>query len=130
MDFWNWDHVKKARKQHECGYCNRTVQIGESYYRIAGVYEGGFFSHKLCERCGWVLNNLHDEREYELGGFLDDVFPLIACTDSKCEGRFGYVDNDVAADMMSIDCECECCDRKWTVDLSVEGLCRLSGQAE
>lgn len=41
----------RARKQHKCDECGRTIEPGETYRRAAGIYEGDFWDSKMCAHC-------------------------------------------------------------------------------
>lgn len=46
------DHkLVRARKQHRCCECNRTIQPGEQYHIESGKYDGEIFSYKTCLTC-------------------------------------------------------------------------------
>lgn len=45
-DFYSFDLVK-ARKPHECAHCRTPIAVGETYRKIAQVFEGEFDSY--CE---------------------------------------------------------------------------------
>lgn len=49
----------KARTQHRCAECARTIEAGETYLYEAWIYEGGFDTHKTCSHCQaarrWLL---------------------------------------------------------------------------
>lgn len=47
---------RKAKKEHNCEFCNRTIKPGETYSYSAGVYDGDFFVHKLCIPCMNMLD--------------------------------------------------------------------------
>lgn len=65
---------QRARKEHLCAECGRTIASGEVYLYEAWVYEGSFDTHRTCGQChaarrwlveicstwqyGWVLNEL------------------------------------------------------------------------
>ena len=40
-----------ARKEHQCEECSRTITAGEQYQRLAGNWEGSFWSMKSCAHC-------------------------------------------------------------------------------
>lgn len=40
-----------ARKRHRCFDCGRAIEPGETYYRLAGVWEGNFWAAQECEHC-------------------------------------------------------------------------------
>lgn len=51
MEFWSEQDIKAARKPHVCEMCGRPINIGESYCRESGKWEGDFFSrcmHLVC----------------------------------------------------------------------------------
>lgn len=41
----------KAAKDHRCNECRRTIQKGTRYFRAQGLFDGAFFTHKMCLRC-------------------------------------------------------------------------------
>lgn len=40
-----------ARKRYRCGDCGRAIEPGETYYRLAGVWEGDFWADEECRHC-------------------------------------------------------------------------------
>ena len=42
---------RKARKEHICGECGRTIHPGETYHYESGIWEGEPKSHKTCADC-------------------------------------------------------------------------------
>lgn len=40
-----------ARKEHTCEECRRTIPRGATYRHITGLYDGGWWSAKVCARC-------------------------------------------------------------------------------
>lgn len=79
--YWEFSSSKhpKARKDHACGECGRTITKGETYWFFVGSYDGSFSTHKTCEHCdiasawlveacgGWVFN----ARQEDLGEHVD-----------------------------------------------------------
>jgi len=68
-EFSNERKVKKARKEHECCFCKKSIPKGSSYTRTVGVcesmsYNGNeFFSNAwhaecLAEHMGYIAWNL------------------------------------------------------------------------
>jgi hypothetical protein len=55
------DSTQKARKAHKCLECRRVIEVGETYRRYFGVYEGSGFSGKICQHCevpaAWLSEN-------------------------------------------------------------------------
>ena len=40
-----------ARKSHVCSECGNTIEIGEKYTRIWGIWDGNMLVFKQCEFC-------------------------------------------------------------------------------
>lgn len=53
MPTLNKRHVGKSRKVYVCDECNRTIQVGSSYWRLYGMAEVGEkpFTLRFCEKC-------------------------------------------------------------------------------
>jgi hypothetical protein len=54
----------KARKQHQCYLCAKPIEVGSTYVRSSGTYDGNFWTmamHVACEAQtkGW------DETDWE-----------------------------------------------------------------
>lgn len=43
----------KARKQHRCDECRKTIEVGDVYVYASGKFDGQFFSVKTCRLCDW-----------------------------------------------------------------------------
>jgi hypothetical protein len=53
------DTIRTARKEHKCGLCHGTINIGEKYHDKAGnsaVDENVVYSEKECEACQPVID--------------------------------------------------------------------------
>lgn len=61
----------KARKSHVCTECGGTIAPGETYQRIASVFEGEFRADKICEPCQEAAGEFHF---YIIGGLLWQSF--------------------------------------------------------
>ena len=57
--------ILRARRDHECGACGRTVRRGRRFFfgTVLGTEDGYLSNYKLCTRCVAV-----QEREWESGG--------------------------------------------------------------
>ena len=70
-EYWHWytEYHPKARKEHRCGECSRTIAKGERYWTQGGITDDQEFQwHKTCEHCaaaskwlevvcdGWIFN--------------------------------------------------------------------------
>lgn len=49
-DVWQ-ETQRKARKEHRCGCCRRTIRAGETYLVHFSIYEGNLNSQKCCTDC-------------------------------------------------------------------------------
>ena len=62
--------VKKTRKNHCCAWCDRTIKVGESAVKWAGIWEGDFCHGYMHPECDAAFNNHPDVYDdLELGGF-------------------------------------------------------------
>ena len=74
---------RRARKEHTCEECQKTIVPGEVYSSVSGKIEGWWYHSKMCEKCQdlsdsmwamgycWPKGELHDAwREY-----IDEVQP-------------------------------------------------------
>lgn len=64
-DFHSIQKVKSARKEHTCKSCRTKILIGEPYERQSGVYEGRFYSQKVCPVCSKILDYLFYKKGYD-----------------------------------------------------------------
>lgn len=51
VEFHHSTIVKHARKAHVCDECGGPIAIGESYRKIAYVFEGKFDVDRVCDPC-------------------------------------------------------------------------------
>jgi hypothetical protein len=85
------DRNQKARKEHKCSECHRTIQIGETYNVQRAVFDGQADSYKTCAHCqvvqswlqkecgGYVYQGVHEDiNEHRLGGYGFGVVRLAA----------------------------------------------------
>lgn len=58
-----------ARKQHVCCECGCTIDPGEKYHRVEGLWDGSFQTFKTCEFCAQVRVRADNEvNEYGYHG--------------------------------------------------------------
>lgn len=50
MEFWN-ETTPVARVQHKCDACGQTIEAGQPYSRMAGKFDGDFFTVKQHVEC-------------------------------------------------------------------------------
>lgn len=60
------DEWRKAKKEHRCKECKRTIEPGERYSYETFHWDGEFHVHKTCEHCIVV----RDWLQAECGGWL------------------------------------------------------------
>ena len=63
--------IVRARKQHYCGECARTIESGEQYELVKGLWDGSWETHKTCIGCtrirqhfcssGWLYGALAEQ---------------------------------------------------------------------
>ena len=56
--------MPRARKEHRCGECGRTIMPLERYENINGVWEGDFSTYKTCLDCLSIRNEFFCEGYY------------------------------------------------------------------
>ena len=78
-EFYCSQLVLASRKLHVCDGCLNFIPVGCAYERVSGVFQGDFFSSKMCAECvqhldecascqdsvaehGWVEGELGDMR--------------------------------------------------------------------
>lgn len=49
----------RARKQHRCDMCRRTIEVGEIYRRQGYIWDGRADSNHLCSQCEAFAKALH-----------------------------------------------------------------------
>jgi len=45
------ESVPVARKIHICGECGKEIKIGQRYWKIRGIWDEHFETHKMCKSC-------------------------------------------------------------------------------
>jgi hypothetical protein len=63
----------RARIEHKCVLCHRTIRVGEVYTRGAGFGEGTAWSWKECAHCRAALN-LYEVYEWDEEGYNEETF--------------------------------------------------------
>lgn len=76
--------MRKARKEHKCGECDRTIYKGEEYEYFSGIWDGQASNYKTCLGCMRLRDDLCPD------GF---VFERLAEHIQECTG-FDYLTNE------------------------------------
>lgn len=92
---------RKARKQHKCSECRRTIAPGERYEHTSGIDgEGDPFRHKVCQHCqvatawlvancgGWVMTMVAEDLFEHAGEYnRPDLGEMARNVMTKWEGK-------------------------------------------
>lgn len=71
--------TQRARKEHKCYECGRSIQVGERYIRTTGKWDGHCSQYKHCAHCQVMLDWLKREcGGWVHGGLEEDVEGHIA----------------------------------------------------
>jgi hypothetical protein len=54
------NHRRVAKKEHRCEECRRAILPGATYHHITGLFDGSWWSAKLCARCQRAWDRAHD----------------------------------------------------------------------
>lgn len=76
MDFYN-STFNKARKEHICECCGRTIEKGQHYFRQRGKFYGEFFDRCICIVCESVMNDFCSEVDNEFS--YDQLYDHVQC---------------------------------------------------
>jgi hypothetical protein len=73
----SWEDWRKAHKPHVCCECRETIEPGETYEDVRGVWDGRWCSYRTCAPCarirkeycrwGWEYGMLAEHIEECLG---------------------------------------------------------------
>lgn len=81
--------MRKARKEHKCAECARTIAAGETYAYDSGLTEGEFSDSKTCAHCliacAWLQRECHG---YFMSMVMEDVQEHFDCLDVPDMPRF------------------------------------------
>jgi len=95
---------RKCRKPAMCCECGQTINKGDVYVYVVGVWEGDFDTFKTCELC-WDLRKRCDFQCVVLGGIAEDVSQRLD-TDIEIEAfkkRRGWFDDIALPDQEIVD---------------------------
>lgn len=121
MSFWESKKIKKTRKPHTCEYCGCLIPAGSSCRNEVGTYDGDFNSYYLCERCVLFMDLFRWKASGELGDIFDEIYNTDLMNCPQCKS-WRNSDREWIDNRQKIKLECDQCDHKWVVDLSLEAL--------
>jgi len=67
------EKLVKARKQHKCCECGNTIEIGDEYEYVFGVWDGESSQFHTCEKCSDLRASL------QAVGFCVPYQELLSC---------------------------------------------------
>ena len=70
------DVMRKARREHTCGECGRTIKRGETYEHFRGLYDGCWDTHKTCLGCKRLRDRLCPHG-WQYGCLAEQIEPCI-----------------------------------------------------
>lgn len=73
-DFYNERWVKKARKEHKCTECFRTIKKGDSYQYGCGAICGDIYEAHICKICYAIAEDFFPHCGRALGHLWDDLW--------------------------------------------------------
>lgn len=79
--------TRKARCQHLCDCCYRIVNPGEQYVKVAGQFEGDFYSAKTCMACDSLIELVWEtagRNAYPDGLCFDEFYQVAEDLDLAC----------------------------------------------
>ena len=97
VENFNSSGLVRARKEHTCEECRKTIKPGDRYENVRGKCEGDWFSAKTCSTCaairnvlfcyGWEYGNIWPE-------IVEQVFPeMLRVGPYDCAAK---IEDDVA----------------------------------
>lgn len=67
----DYPHIVKARKQHKCDSCGKTIEIGETYEKA--IYKDReIYSWKTCERCKPYVDEAFNNPDYDFSDGMSE----------------------------------------------------------
>lgn len=64
MDIINEPKRVKARKEHNCDYCNKPIIVGEEH--TVATYKGDYiYTWRSCERCEPYVDEAFSNKDYD-----------------------------------------------------------------
>lgn len=91
--FYHRTIINKARRQHRCEECGKSILAGESYERVRALWPelGAPYTMKTCERClelrNWALVSVPCFC-WSHGGLLDEVREMVREVSHLVPGMF------------------------------------------
>lgn len=112
MSFWNSRYLK-ARKEHKCIYCGKSIIPGEMYHRETGTFEDEFNDYCLCEFCKPVV------MKYDSGEELSSLFQYSEIKCPEC-GESYIKFKRLEPSVHKYKCTCYKCKHEWEHELMLK----------
>ncbi len=64
---WDFHKEKKpiAKKEHICEFCKKTIEVNDQYVYQTGVFEGDFYTRKLCQECCDMIDDYTSQPDFD-----------------------------------------------------------------
>ena len=94
------DKERKARKEHRCDLCGKTIKKGETYDWTKTIYEGMLYDLKCHKKCRFLCQQLWDYADPD-EGMDEELFQ---------DSLHDFCREFVCPDCEKWDGACQCCD--------------------
>ncbi len=64
MDIIKSPHIVKSRKEHQCDYCDKKINVGEEYTK-ATYKESYIYDWRNCDRCKPYVDEAFNNKTYD-----------------------------------------------------------------
>ncbi|ABS03227.1 hypothetical protein [Kineococcus radiotolerans] len=81
MSVYSTSTTPRARIEHRCDQCARTIPVGETYSRWEGVTGDGWHTNKACQQCDAYQRALFDEGIYDEDEYGSKCYPWLSDVD-------------------------------------------------
>jgi len=76
--------IRTARKTHRCIECRREIPVGEKYERVAGKFDGDFFSDCTCMPCAEIAEAFYCDGPRIAHCLWDDMDAVMGDLTTSC----------------------------------------------
>jgi len=118
MGFWRSQEMK-SKKERQCEYCGKHINIDETYSREVGVVDGDLSSYPLCLFCKVAFPIIGEHELMNTRGMFADLIDEGYITCPACKAvRIDYKRSE--PDKHRYMCNCKKCNHIWIVELTTD----------
>ncbi len=77
----------RAAKHHRCEHCHGLIRPGEQYLRLAGCYEGDFYSIRAHKECEEIWSAVWSLQDLQAGDMMESLADELYEVKDDLEGR-------------------------------------------